>query len=708
MKKQLIATCILLLLFSLLPIQGLAEKEGPKKRAVALVYDDSGSMRNGKDRWKYASYALQSFIGLLDERDSFSFIPMSRPSQEITMDLSKAKRQEEIDSIRQWNQYKNTPFTAVETAIASIKRQVAADANGEFWLIVLTDGAFNELESPQSAQYDANKKRITDTMRSFAAWMEGKNASVHSVLITMDQDLSAEEKAQMDAFQQIWQDTMNGMVLTAGEEDGIIKSVDQAAALIANRDPFSGAEDYVQVKRDGEKLKVSTPFPLRRLTIVQQTNGQEQLPRLEEANTPSLRIDGPFQTETPENNMITGSIIHVVPKTGDVMKPGDYELQFQGNVSSSVRWKVLAEPALDYTMHVYKKEENRLVEAKDGLYAGSTVVIEAKPNDLPVDALYFSSSIEYNGNSASMRWNEKRKAFQYEIKLSAAPVRGSIHMNIKGFYRQSKEFRITPVPKPKLSIAVLTNDWNERVNHLTESKPIIIQPLLNGKEMKDTEVARLLESASVTFNKHINYEWKQYGNQLYLYPRPYISDTLNFTDTGLVEATISLRDPAFEEVKQKVTIRIEDVSFFERYAVIFRFIIPVGAAALVVLIILVGWVVRPRFQRKGLIYYELDQSISEDWIHEAEPQLLRNPWWRHYLGIPYRSERRTVQSIIFIAKKGTKAVWIAKESQVEGMMIDGSFLEEEEIGKEHKTLYPNETVVIDKGYGKEVYRYECD
>ncbi|GAA3324118.1 hypothetical protein GCM10020331_050710 [Ectobacillus funiculus] len=84
--------------------------------------------------------------------------------------------------------------------------------------------------------------------------MDGrKNASVHSVLITMDQDLSAEEKAQMDAFQQIWQDTMNGMVLTAGEEDGIIKSVDQAAALIANRDPFSGAEDYVQVKRDGEK-----------------------------------------------------------------------------------------------------------------------------------------------------------------------------------------------------------------------------------------------------------------------------------------------------------------------------------------------------------------------------------------------------------------------------------------------------------------------
>jgi len=696
------------LLFSLLPIQGLAEKEGPKKRAVALVYDDSGSMRNGKDRWKYASYALQSFIGLLDEKDSFSFIPMSRPSQEITMNLSQEKRQEEIDSIRGWNQYKNTPFTAVETAIDSIKRQVEADAGGEFWLIVLTDGAFNELESPKSAQYDANRKRITDTMRSFAAWMEGKKASVHSILITMDQDLSAEEKAQMNTFQQIWRDTLNGLVLAAGEEDGIIKSVDQAAALIANRDPFSDAKEYVQAERDGEKLKVSTPFPLRRLTIVQQTSGQGQLPHLEDTNASSLRIDGPFQTETPENNMITGSIVHVVPKNGDVIKPGDYELQFQGNLSSSVRWKVLAEPALDYTVHVYKKEEDHLIEAKDGLYADSTVVIEAKPNDLPVDALYFSSEIQYNGNSASMRWDEKRKAFQYEMKLSTAPVRGSIHMNIKGFYQQSKEFRITPVPKPKLSIAVLTNDWSERVNRLTESEPVIIQPLLNRKEMKEDEVARLLESASVTFNKRVNYEWKQHGNQIYLYLRPYISDTLNFTDTGVIEATISLRDPAFEEVKQNVTLRIEDVSFFERYAVIFHFVIPVGAAALVVLIILIGWIVRPRFQRKGLIYYELDQSISEDWIHEAEPQLLRNSWWRHYLGIPYRSERRTVQSITFIAKKGTKAVWIAKESQVEGMMIDGSFLEDEDIGKEHKTLYPNETVVIDKGYGKEVYRYECD
>ncbi len=47
---------------------GLLQKEREaKERVVSLVYDDSGSMRNN-DRWKYANYALQSLVALLDEK----------------------------------------------------------------------------------------------------------------------------------------------------------------------------------------------------------------------------------------------------------------------------------------------------------------------------------------------------------------------------------------------------------------------------------------------------------------------------------------------------------------------------------------------------------------------------------------------------------------------------------------------------------------
>lgn len=60
------------------------------------------------------------------------------------------------------------------------------------------------------------------------------------------------------------------------------------------------------------------------------------------------------------------------------------------------------------------------------------------------------------------------------------------------------------------------------------------------------------------------------------------------------------------------------------------------------------------------------------------------------------------------SEKRSKSIFVAKESQVVGMIIDGMFITEEEVGMEHKTLYPNELLVIDRGYGKEIYRYECE
>lgn len=42
------------------------------------------------------------------------------------------------------------------------------------------------------------------------------------------------------------------------------------------------------------------------------------------------------------------------------------------------------------------------------------------------------------------------------------------------------------------------------------------------------------------------------------------------------------------------------------------------------------------------------------------------------------------------------------------MIIDGMFIIEDEVGMEYKILYLNEFLVIDRGYGKEIYKYECE
>ena len=75
--------------------------------------------------------------------------------------------------------------------------------------------------------------------------------------------------------------------------------------------------------------------------------------------------------------------------------------------------------------------------------------------------------------------------------------------------------------------------------------------------MTEGAVKKLLKSTGVTSKQSINYEIKQRGNQIYVYPRPYYSDTFNFTDTGTVEATIVIQDAKLQEVKKQISLHIQ-------------------------------------------------------------------------------------------------------------------------------------------------------
>lgn len=85
----------LFLLLCLNPFLTFAKGEEAKERVVSLVYDDSGSMRNN-DRWKYANYALQSLVALLDEKDKFSYVPMSRPTEALNVTLTNEKDKQRL------------------------------------------------------------------------------------------------------------------------------------------------------------------------------------------------------------------------------------------------------------------------------------------------------------------------------------------------------------------------------------------------------------------------------------------------------------------------------------------------------------------------------------------------------------------------------------------------------------------------------------
>ncbi|WAI27156.1 MAG: VWA domain-containing protein [Bacillus paranthracis] len=699
MKIRICATFMLFLLIWLHPFWTFAKGEEAKERVVSLVYDDSGSMRNN-DRWKYANYALQSLVALLDEKDTFSYVPMSKPNDPLNISLTKDKRQTEIEGIGAWKTYLNTPFSAVETTMQSIKKEADIDGKREFWLIVLTDGAFNDLEKDKVG----GKEQILQKLAQFKKEMDVKKISLHPVLITMEEDLGQQEKVQLNTFKEIWKKEINGVTMPSSGEDGIVKSVNQVAALVANRDPFSSVESIVKTKVVGKKVEITTPFPLKRMTLVRQSPSLPDY-QVTQISKP-LQLQSSFSIHAPGEAKLFGNIVHISTENEEVIKPGTYTIEVDQDIEKE-GLQVLVEPALNYTVSTYDKDD-RSQKNVEKMYEGVTAVIEAKPTELPIQSSYFQAEVEIDGKQYPMKWDDKKHVFYYEMKVDKGLVRGKVHMNIKGFYRQTKEFKIETTKKPELSLRTVTKDYEEKVTNLESSKPFIIQPQLDDKPMTEEAVKKLLKSTGVTSKQSINYEIKQHGNQIYIYPRPHYSDTFNFTDTGTVEATIVVQDSKLQEVKKNIKLHIQDAPFYEKYALIFKFVIPITLLLLIIGIIVLGWIVRPRFHRKALLYYEWDQEVAKDWLYQSEPELLKNKWWKHYFGIPFRAERKTVQSVTFIAKKGSKSIFVAKESQVVGMIIDGMFITEDEVGMEHKTLYPNELLVIDRGYGKEIYKYECE
>lgn len=123
-----------------------------KSYDIAVVYDNSGSMYIDGDGmgWCRAKYAMEIFASMLNyDKDKLSIFPMWQVTWDGSMPTTggsfapiSIKNESEIDKIS--NLYTvnpgGTPFAPVDEAHSYLKKSSA----NEKWLIVLTDGAFNQ------------------------------------------------------------------------------------------------------------------------------------------------------------------------------------------------------------------------------------------------------------------------------------------------------------------------------------------------------------------------------------------------------------------------------------------------------------------------------------------------------------------------------------------------------------------------------------
>jgi len=134
-----------------------------KNYDIAVVFDNSGSMYQNQG-WCRAKYAMEIFASMLNyDKDKLHIFPMwevttdgSQPDSGGSYAAIEVKSKKDIDKIS--NLYtvrpSNTPFAPITEAYNYLKTSSA----DEKWLIILTDGAFNQEARGQGASIDLQKR----------------------------------------------------------------------------------------------------------------------------------------------------------------------------------------------------------------------------------------------------------------------------------------------------------------------------------------------------------------------------------------------------------------------------------------------------------------------------------------------------------------------------------------------------------------------
>ncbi len=110
------------------------------KKIINIIYDNSGSM-DGNNKWAYANYSLQTLVSLMNSEDELYITYMDKPESSQKVDLNHVE-----DAVKgvvsKVDDQGATPYESLDTALKSLKSIPADNKETQYWMVVLTDGAF--------------------------------------------------------------------------------------------------------------------------------------------------------------------------------------------------------------------------------------------------------------------------------------------------------------------------------------------------------------------------------------------------------------------------------------------------------------------------------------------------------------------------------------------------------------------------------------
>lgn len=158
-----------ILVFPCLPANAANVTKAEKSYDIAVVFDNSGSMYLNTAAWCRAKYAMEIFASMLNyDKDKLHIFPMwhvttdgTRPAENTGSKLPpveaiEIKSSKDIDKIT--NMFTVNPWGTPFEPITEAHTYLSKSTADEKWLVVLTDGAFNEDVRNEGASIDLQNR----------------------------------------------------------------------------------------------------------------------------------------------------------------------------------------------------------------------------------------------------------------------------------------------------------------------------------------------------------------------------------------------------------------------------------------------------------------------------------------------------------------------------------------------------------------------
>ncbi len=472
MKRTLSVVLMLVLMLSCMtafPLKTSADSLYIKK-VVSVVYDDSGSM-DDEHRYLYANYAMQTFCGMLNEEDKLYITYMTSPSQSTQIKLGASDIEKSLSDIRNSGTPSGgTPFTAVETAFTALKNVNDIDPNTQYWLVVITDGVFNEYSTSTE---DAAIKALDEKFKGFTSesMTNGTKPQV-TYLAIGSKVVSPNEDKEKGIF-----------TYSAKDSNEITDTMSKLADKVSGRTRL----DKNSVKITGDTVEVSSDVPLLNIAVLTQET-EAVLQSVTHSNNKSLTIAraAKLNVDTRAVSGLYGGA-YLIDNAQSHIEKGTYTLKFDKSVNAD-NVVVLFEPAIEMRMTItlngkeisdYNElddaSENDKISIECKVYEmGTDNVI--KPDLLPSDTEYKLSIIE-DGKVAKEVTGSSLSIKDYVLKKQKTNI--TSEMILSGFNPITATVEFTPkefvyVPTYTMEAALKDGIHSIKLDNVASNKDLAV------------------------------------------------------------------------------------------------------------------------------------------------------------------------------------------------------------------------------------------